>query len=87
MGYRDENVTLEEIFQKHFGCKKPFLKNKKAIGWYSDGEADYTYLTSAGGRAYGKLTSLLEDIGKLLDRTEDVDEWIEDLDDIVNYDI
>ena len=44
-------MTLEEILQKYFGCKKPFRK---------DGE-----LTVDGARAYQRLDSLLDHLHTL----------------------
>ncbi|MCR5154852.1 MAG: hypothetical protein K6B75_08415 [Lachnospiraceae bacterium] len=43
--------TLEEIFQIHFGCKKPFDK---------DGD-----LTVSGLKAYSKLLVLLDDLNSV----------------------
>ena len=69
--------TLEEILQKYFGCNKPFLKNPKPLG-----DGFYEFLTTAGGKAYQKLTGLLEDL-EALGVIEDAAGSIEVLDSIV----
>ncbi len=58
-------ITLEEILQKHFNCKKPFKKNEK--------------LSASGWDAYGKLTKLIYDLGAL-GVIEDANEVVESLD-------
>ena len=73
-------ITLEEILQTHFRCKKPFLKKPKRY-------ADYTeYFTKKGGKAYDSLTLLLEDLAVLgaLPRNV-VEKAIDELDAIVRY--
>ena len=78
---------LEDILQKYFGCKKPFLKKKRICGYYIGNDTrvpDYEYLTRAGGKAYGKLTSLLYDLEKMLGADFDTNRWIALLDEIVD---
>ena len=71
-------ISLEDILQQHFRCSKPFLKNPRKIlgGEYTE------YFTSRGGKAYGQLVALIEDLGKLgvLSRPENI---IDQLDTIV----
>ena len=82
-------MTLEEILQKYFGCKKPFLKRKRLCGYWTsggdEGEPEYTSLTYAGAVAYGKLTSLIYDVGSLVggDYRRDSNGLVELLDQIV----
>ena len=61
-------ITLEEILQKHFNCKRPFNENEK--------------LSASGWSAYGKLTKLIYDLGAL-GVIEDANEVVESLDYIV----
>ena len=60
-------VTLEEILQKHFGCKTPFKKNER--------------LSKEGWKAYGKLVSLIYDLGTLVEGF-DANDMVETLDNI-----
>ena len=75
-------MTVEEILQKHFGCKKPFLKRPRS---YTDDECGtrYEYMTRHGHRSYSKLVELiydLENLGVGIDATH----TIETLDNIVS---
>lgn len=60
-------ITLEEILQKYFNCKRPFNKNEK--------------LSESGWSAYGKLTKLVYDLGAL-GVIEDANDVVESLDHI-----
>ena len=56
-------MTVEEILQKHFDCKKPFLKNPKP---YTDEcETRLEYMTQHGYRSYSKLVELIYDLGEI----------------------
>lgn len=57
-------MTVEEILQKHFKCRKPFLKIPRS---YKDGECctKYEYMTQQGQTSYNKLVSLIYDLGDL----------------------
>lgn len=70
-------VTLEEILQRDFNCKKPFYDEPQKL---LDGETEY--FTTDGGAAYSRLTRLFYDIGALVEI--DMDEVVERLDQIVN---
>ena len=70
-------TTLENILQKYFKCKKPFLKHP----YYDYGEYPVT-LTTHGGRAYGNLISLLYDIGNVCEIN--VNDIVDKLDSIVS---
>lgn len=58
-------MTLEEILQRWFGCKKPFLKEPKLVAVYSDGEKEYEYFTKSGGKAYSEFVELLYALGEM----------------------
>ena len=75
-------MTIEEILQKHFGCKKPFLKKPKP---YTDDDCGtrYEFMTQHGNRAYSKLVSLIYDLGDL-GVGIDANHIIETLDNIVS---
>ena len=80
-------MTLEQILQKFFGCNKPFLKRKRICGYWTGGgerEPDYTWLTQAGGRAYGNLTGLLYALEPLLGKEFDANRWVTILDQIAS---
>jgi hypothetical protein len=81
-----EFATLEEILRNVFSCKKPFLKKRKIVGRWSNGEPDYEYLTKIGGKAYGKLVELVYALGRLLDNSFDANHYVAILDRIVNED-
>lgn len=58
--------SLEEILQRCFGCKKPFLKNKRISYIDSEGYTHYNYMTNSGWKNYDKLLTVLyglENIG------------------------
>ncbi len=76
-------MSLAEILQKYFKCKNPFLKKRRVVGHWSDGESDYEYLTHSGGKAYGQLVGLLYDLKKLIGSDFDANEYVEYLDSIV----
>ncbi len=69
-----ENITLEDILQRHFGLQGPlYLKTPIAEGYvggnrnlgdYDAPSPEYRYWTKAGIRAYGKLTDMLYDLSK-----------------------
>ena len=82
-------ISLEGFLQKHFGCKKPFLKKRRTIGEWSDGEKRYEYMTAAGNRAYGKLVNMLYDLAKMDIGIEGkvVEDAIETLDSIVDREV
>lgn len=77
-------VTLEEILQKHFNCKRPFYKNPPIIV-DGDGEECQNPMTKSGWKAYDKLTDLIYALGNM-DIGIDANEVIENLDQIVNED-
>jgi hypothetical protein len=77
-------MTLEDILQKHFGCSSPFLKKKRIAGYWSDGDPKYEYMTKAGGKAYGKLISLLDDLELVVGHPFDADRFTQTLDEIVD---
>lgn len=70
--------TLEEILQEYFKCKKPFLKNP----YYDEKELAPVTMTTWGYAAYGKLISLLYEIGELTD--VDVNRIVDRLDSIAD---
>lgn len=70
--------TLEEILQKYFKCKKPFLNHP----YYAEEECATETFTVRGGKAYGELISLLYDIGELTET--DVNDIVETLDNIAS---
>lgn len=70
--------TLEDILAEYFGCKKPFLKTPKNCGDFTE------YFTAQGGKAYGKLTQLLYDVGALTEHSHVINDIVETLDNIVN---
>lgn len=69
-----ENVTLEDILQKHFGLKgNLYLKTPEIVGYVggnrSRGDFDapspeYRYYTKAGCSAYARFTVFLYDLSK-----------------------
>lgn len=67
-------IDLENILQKYFKCKKPFLKHP----YYDEEELRPITLTTHGAKAYGNLISLLYDIGNLCDI--DVNNIVDELD-------
>jgi len=75
-------LTVEEILQKHFGCKKPFLKKPKP---YTDDECGtrHEYMTRHGSRSYSKLVELIYDL-ETLGVGIDANHIIETLDNIVS---
>lgn len=79
-------MSLEEFLRKHLGCKKPFLKKRRLIGEWSDGEKRYEYMTAAGNRAYGKLVDMLYDLAEMDVGIEGkvIEDAIETLDSIVS---
>jgi hypothetical protein len=79
-------LALDEILLKYFGCKKPFLKKRRVVGHWSDGEPDYEYMTRAGGRVYEKLVKLIGDIGILTENMSATDHVVGVLDQIVRGD-
>lgn len=70
--------SLERILQEYFKCKRPFLK----YPYYDEKELAPVTMTNWGYGAYGKLTSLLYDIGELTGI--DVNDIIDELDSIVD---
>ena len=53
--------SIENILQKYFNCKKPFLKNP----YYDEQELFSVTMTKNGSKNYGKLISLLYSIGNI----------------------
>ena len=70
-------TNLENILQKYFKCKKPFLKHP-----YYDYEEYPVTLTRHGGKAYGDLIGLLYDVGDVCGI--DVNDIVDKLDSIVS---
>lgn len=82
---RKRKITVEDILQKHFGCAKPFYKRpviKERFG--KRGDNSYEYLTTTGGKAYGKLVDLIYDLESVLPEQINANEIVECLDDIVS---
>lgn len=75
-------MTVEKILQKHFKCRKPFLKIPKL---YKDGDCGnrYEYMTQHGHKTYNKLVSLIYDLGDL-GVGIDANHVIETLDNIIS---
>ena len=75
-------MTIEEILQKHFVCKKPFLKKPKP---YTDDECGtrHEYMTQHGSRSYSRLVVLIYDL-ESLGVVTDANHIIETLDNIVS---
>lgn len=69
-----ENITLEDILQKHFGLKGPLLLKKPIAEGYVGGNRnrgdfdppspEYRYWTKAAIAAYGRMTDMLFDLSK-----------------------
>lgn len=69
-----ENVTLEDILQRHFGLKgNLYLKKPEIVGYVggnrSRGDFDapspeYRYFTKAGCKAYARFSVCLFDLSK-----------------------
>lgn len=69
-----ENVTLEDILQKHFGLKgNLYLKKPEIVGYvggnrsrgdYDAPSPEYRYFTKAGCNAYARFTACLFDLSK-----------------------
>ena len=83
MELQTDKEKLAKMLQKYFGCKRPFLKNPQVLCSWPNGDADYEYLAHGGGAAYGKLTSLISDIGEIVGDNYTADMWIDALDSIV----
>lgn len=72
-------MTLEDILQKHCGCKgSAFLKRPRR-----DADGNTEYFTKQGAAAYGRLTELIEDLGDLGVLDVDTQDVIETLDELV----
>lgn len=71
-------MSLEEILQTYFGCKKPFLNNRRV----TDG-GEIISMTKNGYKAYDRLVSLLYAL-ESLDVGIDANEVIETLDNIAD---
>ncbi len=64
-----ENITLEDILQKHFGLRsRLYLKNPEIVGRvggnkqkhdYDPPSPEFRYWTKAGIKAYGRFTDAL----------------------------
>lgn len=76
-------MNLEEILQKHYDCKDPFLFPPKKIGEDRDGTERYEYFTAKGSEAYDKLVELIYDL-ETLDVGINANDVIETLDNIVS---
>lgn len=69
-----ENVTLEDILQKHFGLKGNLYLKKPLIEGYVGGNRnrgdfdapspEYRYFTKAGCNAYARFIACLYDLSK-----------------------
>lgn len=68
---------VENILQKYFKCKKPFLNNP-----YRNDDGYSVTMTKSGYDKYGELISLLYDVGKITGI--DVNDIVEELDDIIS---
>lgn len=75
-------MNLEEILQKWFHCKKPFLAHPHLLNKNGDKE----YFTKKGGEAYSQLVDLLYAIGSLTETSDVMCDIVEILDDIVRID-
>lgn len=71
-------MTLEQILQKYFKCKKPFLANP----YYDNKELTPVTMTQHGYRVYGELIGLLYDISSVTGI--DVNDIVDELDSIVS---
>lgn len=71
-------MSLEEILQTYFGCKKPFLNNRRVT---DDGEV--ISMTKSGYKAYDRLVSLIYALDSL-DVGIESNEVIENLDNIAD---
>ena len=76
-------VSLEGILRKHFGCKKPILKNPKKYVCF-DGYECKLHMSDSGYKAYAKLIALIYDLDALTDHNYDLNGLVEDLDSIVD---
>lgn len=76
-------MNLEEILQKHYDCKDPFLFPPKKIGEDRDGTERYEYFTAKGSEAYDKLVELICDL-ETLDVGINANDVVETLDNIVS---
>ena len=59
--------TLEDILYEYFDCKEPFLDKP----YYDADERAPVVFTTDGAKAYGRLISLLYDIGHLTNNDTD----------------
>ena len=69
-----ENITLEDILQRHFGLKgkmilkKPiaegYVGGNRNLGDYDPPSPEYRYWTKAAFKAYGRMTEMLYDLSK-----------------------
>lgn len=71
-------MTLEEILQKWFNCKKPFLKNP----YYDGDEKAPVTMTKWGAGAYSELIQLIYAVGELTET--DVNDIVDTLDLIID---
>lgn len=71
-------VSLESILRKHFGCKRPFLKNP--LKYTTGGIENEWYFTVSGEKAYEKLVSLIYDLDSLTEGEYKLYDLVEDLD-------
>lgn len=76
-------MSLEEILQKHYDCKNPFLFPPKKIREDRDGTERYEYFTTEGSEAYDKLVELIYDL-ETLDVGINANDVVETLDNIVS---
>lgn len=78
-----KNMAITDLLMTVFKCKKPFLQNPIQ---YQDGEYINTrYLTISGEKAYDKLITVLY-ATKLITETDNIDEAVEVLDQLVSTD-
>lgn len=80
----DASIDLESVLKKHYGCKRPFYKRPVIKERFGHGVYAYEYTTVSGYKAYGKLTDLIYDLGKLLPDLVNADEIVEELDAIID---
>ena len=71
-------MSLEEILQTYFGCKKPFLNDRRMTD-----SGEIVSMTKNGYKAYDRLVNLLYEL-EALDVGIDANEVVETLDNIAD---
>lgn len=84
-----ENITLEDILQKHFGLKgNLWLKKPVVEGWVYGGDAPpdpmYRNWTTKGFKAYTDLTMFLYDFADFVRQQFDDNQLADDLVDLID---